>query len=191
MKTNFKYITILFILLSFSCKNSEEDKQVLKIGEKIIETPVITDEFRTQVLIEVLEDKNIINRKRKPVIRYCYYDFLSFDKKLKLTIKELNEPDSLFLLNQNDDLIKFKLTDSFRNAFKVIDDSNFNISEDSLITLDNYIENNGMRNINSIIFNKKLNIVSIVMQPNEGLGYQYIYKKVNKNWILKNQIQGH
>ena len=65
------------------------------------------------------------------------------------------------------------------------------ISEDSLITLDNYIENNGMRNINSIIFNKKLNIVSIVMQPNEGLGYQYIYKKVNKNWILKNQIQGH
>lgn len=209
MKTNFKCFAILYILLSFSCKNSEAKKPILTIEEKIVETPVITNEFRLEFLNEILSNKNdslLYPYEKEPFINYWPYKNSGNRNDIRLNMivgKDVNfveyldfifkDKDTTFIFNQLNSNKNFKIFNLSKHGHKSIDwntiwyfDKNNKrvnvISEDSIRSLYSEIKVSDQLNLSKLVFNKKLDRAYISINYYMRHTKEILYIKKNGRW---------
>lgn len=206
---NFKHITILFILLSFSCKNSEANKPILYIEEKEIETPIITDEFKLKFLNDILSNKNdslLFPIEKEPYINYWPYKYNGNRNDIRLNVivgKDANfveyldfifkEKDTTYISNQLKSNKNLKISNLSKFGHKSIDwntiwyfDKNNKrvniVSEDSIKRLYSEIKTSDQINLSKLVFNKKLDKAHISINYYVRHTKEVLYTKENGRW---------
>lgn len=208
MKIAFKYLSLIILLISISCKKEK------KLVTKEIETPIITEKFKLSFLDEILsnkEDEYLYPYDYKnPYLMFQTFEYTGNTDIIYL--KRMGKPstfpefinsyfksiDTTFIINQlkeNESLDVYKLSEK---GYNIIDWSKINyydgvkeiklVSEDSIQKLRDENEKEGQLMLGKPIFNKKLNKAYISMGYFMSHGYQLLYKKESNKWILDKTI---
>jgi len=212
MKINVQYILILLLISSHSCKNSDSIKPILDIEKKIVETPIITNEFKLEFLNDILNNKNdslIYPFEKEPYIDYWPYknNGNRHDIRLnKIVGRDANfveyldfifkENDTSYISNQLKSNKNLKISNLSMFGHKSIDwntiryfdrnDRKINIvSEDSIERLISTIKESGQLNLSKLVFNKKLNKAYISINYYGRVTTEVFYHKENEKWIAK------
>ncbi|WP_339754864.1 hypothetical protein [uncultured Winogradskyella sp.] len=201
------YCIIFFLILCSSCKNSEKEILINEVEEEVIETPVITNEFKIEFLNDILKDTLILSAK--------YVNAIIFEKKItndkrivnakgkvesisdiQLIAITLSEKDTSFVYNQTLNK-EFNIEKLKPLGYNVIDWKNIRediyvgdslveervfVSTDSLENIYHYLEKNSSISISKPIFNKSLNKAYIEVDFSYYYGYNYLFERTNNTW---------
>ncbi|EDP71543.1 hypothetical protein FBALC1_03627 [Flavobacteriales bacterium ALC-1] len=190
---------MFFLVLCSSCKNSEKEILTNNIEKRIIETPVITNDYKLTFLNEILKDTIILRGKYENAIIFkkeISNKENSIHNGIKLISMTLSEQDTSFIYNQiyNDKFNIEKLRPFGHNAIdwkNIRDDLYIGdslvkervfVSTDSLESIYEYLEKNSNISLSKPIFNKSLNKAYIEVDFSYYYGNGYLFEKTNNTW---------